>query len=228
MRIIVCALVLSLAACGSDAVAPVDPCCASGAPAIRIVNAFASPVDVIVDGQVRIAALPAGIIDTLSADAGSHVLELRQTGAAVSVSGPVTTTSGALTTIAVVRASNGSVASAMLDDTNSIVPSGATKVRVLHLATTAGTLQVFRTQPDFQTPIAWQFPFTYQAQPTSLSAPFYQSTVGTWEVRVWQSPADASGWVNAPLRILVPLESGQKRTILLLDKPGGGVRAELL
>lgn len=33
---------------------------------------------------------------------------------------------------------------------------------------------------------------------------------------------------TAPLQVVVPLKSGEKRTILILDKPGGGVRIELL
>jgi hypothetical protein len=50
-------------------------------------------------------------------------------------------------------AANGAIGSSVLDDTNSVVPAGATKVRVLHLAPSAGTLQVYRTQPDYQQPI---------------------------------------------------------------------------
>ena len=117
---------------------------------------------------------------------------------------------------------------AVLDDTGSVVPAGATKLRVLHLAPTAGVLQVYRTQTDYQQPISWQFPFTYQSQITALSAPFYQSTVGTWEVRIWQTPADASGWATAPVKVVVPLGSGEKRTIIILDQAGGGVRTEVI
>jgi hypothetical protein len=127
-----------------------------------------------------------------------------------------------------VRASSGALATLALDDTNSVVPSGATKVRVLHLAPNAGVLQVYRTQPDYQQPISWQFPFTYQAQIDALSAPFYQSTVGSWEIRAWQTPADASGWANAPARVVIPLNSGEKKTVLILDKPGGGVILQLI
>lgn len=131
-------------------------------------------------------------------------------------------------TVAAVRASDGSVTTAVLDDTGSVVPAGATKVRVLHMAPNAGVLQVYRTQPDYQTPISWQFPFTYQAQLNSLSAPFFQSTVGSWEIRIWQTPASPSGWGSAPVQIVIPLKSGEKKTVLMLDKPGGGVRYELL
>ena len=197
-----------------------------GQPALRIINAFTAPVDVLVDGQVAVSGLAAGTIDTIGPSLGAHTVTLRASGTSTSQS--ITTAAGALNTVAVVRSSSGSVSSATLDDTNSVVPTGATKLRVIHLAPNAGTLQVYRTQPDFATPISWQFPFNYQPEPTSFSAPFFQSTVGTWEVRIWQTPADASGWSTAPVKVIVPLASGEKRTILMLDKPGGGVRVEVI
>jgi hypothetical protein len=218
-------LLAVLAACGTDRL---TSCCTTGEPALRVVNAFTTPVDVLIDGAVAIEALAAGSIDTAATAAGNHTLVLRPTGGGGSVSQSIITATGTMNTLAAVRGANGTVAAAVLDDTGSVVPSGATKLRVLHLAPNAGELQVYRTQPDFQQPISWQFPFTYQAQPTALSAPFYQSTVGSWEVRIWQTPANASGWAAAPVKIVVPLASGEKKTILMLDKPGGGVRIELL
>ncbi|HEU4997084.1 MAG TPA: DUF4397 domain-containing protein [Gemmatimonadaceae bacterium] len=192
---------------------------------MRVVNAFTSPVDVLIDGQLAIASLAVGAIDTALASSGGHTVAIRQTGSAVLVSQSV---SAGLSTVAVVRSAGGALSSAVLDDTNSVVPAGATKVRVLHLAPNAGTIQVYRTQPDYQTPISWQFPFTYQSEFNSSSAPFYQSTVGTWDVRAWQSPADASGWAHPSVKVLIPLSSGEKKTVIILDAPGGGIRVELL
>ena len=225
MRAVPVLLLSWIAGCQSSAT---TGCCTSGPPAIRIVNAFTTPVDVLIDGNVAIASLAAGAIDTLGPGSGNHMLVLRPTGSGASISQSITATTGVLSTIAVVRASNGAIASAVLDDTNSVVPTGATKLRVLHLAPNAGSLQVYRTQPDYQQPVQWQFPFDYLAEPTSLTAPYYQSTVGSWEVRVWQAPADASGWANAELKVVIPLASGEKKTIVILDKPGGGIRIELL
>jgi len=216
---------IGLVACGSDAVTP--SCCQQGAPSLRVINGFSTPVDVLIDGSVAIPALAAGSIGTASPGSGSHTLMLRPSGG-VSASQSITTADGAVATIAAVRNSSGAVASIALDDTNSVVPAGKTKVRVLHLAPNAGVLQVYRTQPDYPQPVSWQFPFTYQANPTTLSAPFYQSTAGSWEVRVWQIPADSTGWANAPVKVVIPLTSGQKKTVVILDKPGGGVRVELL
>lgn len=216
---------VGIAGCQTDSA---TGCCSLGQPALRVINAYTTPVDVLIDGHVAVAAMAAGAIDTLAPSLGDHNVALRATGASTSISQSITTAAGALNTIAVVRDGSGAVASAVLDDTNSVVPSGATKVRVIHLAPNAGTLQVYRTQPDYQTPISWQFPFNYQPNPTSLSAPFYQSTPGNWEVRIWQTPADASGWSSAPVKVVLPLSSGEKRTILMLDKVGGGVRVEVI
>jgi hypothetical protein len=213
------------AACGSDG--PTD-CCAPSGHGLRVVNAFTAPIDVLVDGKVAINALSAGSITTATPTSGSHALVIQPAGGGASALLSTITTTDALNTIAVVRASNGSLASAVLDDTGSVVPAGATKLRVLHLAPNAGELQVYRTQPDYPQPVRWQFPFTYQSQPDALSAPFFQSTVGSWEVRIWQTPADASGWATAAVKVVVPLGSGEKKTILILDKSGGGVRVELI
>jgi len=212
-------------ACAGDAG---TSCCPSGQAGLRIVNAYTAPVDVLIDGSIAVAALAAGAIITANPAAGAHTLELRPSGSNAALSQSLTTTPGAINTIAILRASSGALTSAILDDTNSVVPAGATKVRVLHFAPNAGTLQVYRTQPDYQKPISWQFPFTYQASPSSLSAPFYQSTVGSWEVRIWKTPADSSGWTTATVRVVLPLAGGQKKTILILDAPGGGVRTEVI
>lgn len=224
-RLFALCAVLSLAACDST-----EPLTSEFPPdALRVVNAFTGPVDVLIDGVLAFKSIPAGsIVRGGQAHDGAHTVVLRPVGGGASASQSITTSGDALHTIAAVRASNGAVNSAILDDTGSIVPAGATKVRVLHLAPNAGEIQVYRTQPDFQQMTRWQFPFTYQAEPTSLSAPFFQSTVGTWEVRAWQTPADASGWANAPVKVSIPLGGGEKKTVLILDNPGGGIRAELL
>ena len=203
------AVLAVVAACSSDTTIPT--CCTTGTPSLRVVNAITSPVDVLIDGNVAIASLAPGTIGTAAAPSGSHALVLRPTQLASSASRTITTTAGSLATVAVVLSSTGSVQGAVLDDTNSVVPAGATKVRVLHLAPNAGTIQVFRAQPDFPTPVDWQFPFTYQSDPTPISAPFVQSTPGTWEIRVWQTPADSSGWANARSRSKSPSPAARRR-----------------
>lgn len=216
-------LLAALAGCSAEKLV----CCGPGPATLRVVNAFTTPVDVLVDGQVAWSAVPAGAVKGVQARAGDHTLTFRPANAGQLASTPLTITAGAMSTVVAVRTSSGSVGTEFLDDTGSVVPAGATKVRVLHLAPNAGTLQVYRTQPDWQQPISWQFPFNYQAEITSLSAPFLQSTVGTWEIRIWQTPADSSGWSSAPVKVVIPLASGEKKTVVILDKDGGGVRTEV-
>jgi hypothetical protein len=212
-----------LAACGDSPTSPVPV-----GHGLRVVNAFTSSVDVLIDGSVAASGLSAGAIDTVDLPVGSHTVSLRPAGSTASFAPQsMTGTAYTLNTLAVLRSSTGAVSSTVLDDTNSVVPSGATKVRVLHFAPNAGEIVVMRTQPDYQTPIQWQFPFTYQANPDPLSAPFFQSTVGSWELRIWIK-ASSETWSTATTRVVVPLGSGEKRTVIVLDKAGGGIRVELL
>lgn len=226
-RATVVSLLLLSVAC--DSRPPGDCCFLGGQSGVRVVNAYTTPVDVLIDGSVAASAVSPGGISTLVPSLGTHTLSLRPAGSASTGSAQsITTAVGVLTTLAAFRQSDGTLSSAALDDTSDVVPIGATKVRVLHLAPNAGTLQVYRTQPDFATPTAWQTPFNYQTDLSSLGAPFYQSTVGTWEIRIWQTPADASGWDTAPVRVTVPLASGEKKTVLILDQVGGGFRVQLI
>jgi hypothetical protein len=209
-----------VSACKESATS-VQPPAAEG---VRIVNAYTQPVDVLVDGALVASGITPGQIDSVSQTAGAHTVVLRLSGAATSVSVPVTTEAGALRTIVALR-TGGTLSATALEDTNAIVPAGATKVRVLHLASNAGEIQVFRTQPDWSTPIEWQFPFLYDSTGfTSLGNPYFQSTVGTWDIRGWRKPSEvALGWDGTTAHVAFTLTSGEKRTVLVLDKPGGGI-----
>ena len=226
-RFALCALALAVAGtvsgCGESATS------AQAAQGVRIVNAYTQPVDVFVDGALVASSVPPGQLDSVEQDAGAHTVELRVSGATASVSVPLTTVAGAFSTIAAVR-SGGTLSASALDDTGSVVPTGATKVRVLHLAPNAGEIQVFRTQPDWGTPIEWQFPFLYDsAAISSLGNPYFQSTVGTWDIRAWRKPSEvALGWGGTTARVTFALASGEKRTVLVLDKPGGGIRLSVM
>jgi hypothetical protein len=211
-----------LAACSADSATTPH----GGSAGFRLINGFTSSIEVRVDGNVAATSVGAATIDTVLASAGTHTVTMQAPGG-----NPATiqvTVGTSLGTLAAIRA--GAVLSSVaLDDTNSIVPAGATKVRVLHLAPAAGEITVMRTQPDYATPIQWQFPFLYSENITSLGNPFYQSTPGTWEIRAWRKPSeDALGWNGATARLTLSLTSGEKRTVVVLDQPGGGVRLAVL
>ena len=194
---------------------------------IRVVNAFSVPVDVYVDGSLVASGVPPGELDTLAETAGGHAVGFAASGGAP-VSVQVTTAANAINTVAAVRLGI-ALAASVLDDTAAMVPAGATKVRVLHLAPNAGEISVYRTQPDWATPISWQFPFNYDSVTTGPCCPYLQSTVGTWNVRAWRTPSeDSLGWAGTTAHVTVSLRSGEKRTVLVLDKPGGGIKLRVI
>ena len=196
---------------------------------VRIVNAYTQPVDVLVDGALALSGVPPGQLDSVQQGTGAHTVSLRASGTAILASVTLTTETGGFRTIAAVRAGTALAASA-LDDTSAVVPAGATKVRVLHLAPDAGEIQVFRTQPDWGTAVEWQFPFLYDSAAVSaLGNPYYQSTVGSWDVRAWRKPSEvALGWDGTSARVTLALASGERRTVLVLDKPGGGIQLTVI
>jgi len=213
---------LLVTACGKDTATTQPEASVHG---LRIVNAYTQPVDVLVDGTFAASAVAPGAIDSVAQAAGSHTVSLRASGTSALVTLQVTTGTGAMRTLIVVR--NGpSFSASEFADTNAVVPAGATKVRVFHLAPNAGEIQVFRTQPDWGTPIEWQFPFLYDSALTDpLAHPYFQSTVGTWDVRAWRKPSEVSlGWGGTSARVAFALAGGEKRTVLVLDDPGGGIR----
>ena len=213
-----------LCGCGKDATRPQQ----TSAQGVRIVNAYTQSVDVLVDGSLVASAVSPGRVDSVEQLAGVHTVSLRESGSSTLVSVQVTTEAGALRTVAALR-SGGGLAASELDDTNAVVPAGATKVRVLHLAPNAGEIEVFRTQPDWGTPISWQFPFLYDSIISPLSNPYLQSTVGAWDVRGWRKPSEvALGWDGTEARVTFTLASGEKRTVLVLDKPGGGIQLSVI
>ena len=218
-------VVACAAACGKDesTTAPEGP--GGSGPGFRVVNGYTLAVDVLVDGALAASAVAPGDIDSVAQSAGSHSVAFRATGTSALVTLDVSTGTTGMRTVAIVR-SGASFSATTFGDTNAIVPPGATKVRVFHLAPNAGEIQVFRTQPDWGTPIEWQFPFLYDSALTDpLMHPYLQSTVGTWDIRAWRKPSEAAlGWDGTTARVSFALAGGEKRTVLVLDRPGGGIR----
>jgi hypothetical protein len=222
-------LLIIVAACAKDASGPQNQETGLG---FRVVNAYTQPVDVLVDGALTASAVAPGLIDSIAQAAGVHTVALRATGSTTTSSVQLQTAQGTLRTVVAFRWGASLNASA-LEDTNAVVPSGATKVRVLHLAPNAGEIEVARTQPDWLAPplIGWKIPFLYDSATVNdpLANPYYQSTVGTWDVRAWLKPSEtALGWDGATAKVTFALASGEKRTVLVLDKPGGGIQLRVI
>ncbi|MBK6455886.1 MAG: DUF4397 domain-containing protein [Gemmatimonadetes bacterium] len=194
---------------------------------VRVINGFDAPVDVVIDGAFARAGLGAGELGSFGTAAGDRSVQVRLAGGTVAALA-VRVGTGHLSAVAATRLGSGTLSLQSLDDTNAVVPAGATKLRVLHLASKAGEVQVWRTQPDYQTPIRWAFPFNYNAVNT-----YYQSSPGAWEVRVWTDtssyrPGDARGWAAAVDTARVTLSGGGKKTVVILDAGAGRVKLEVI
>lgn len=193
-------------ACNVDSTAP------SGNAGLRVINAWQSPVDVIVDGRVVMSGLAvSGISPKVGIAPGSHDVRL-QSSSGIAADVAVTAVDGATTTT-YGYASSGLLDVAELPDTGAIVPAGHTKLRVVHLAASAPPLDVWRTQPDYQTPIRVMFPFPYLA-----ASPYLQSTVGSWEVFVTALHGDSTLKLATTGAVAIP--DGQRRTAVLMDSAG--------
>ena len=178
--------------------------------AVRVINATNSLVDVLIDGQTVVHGLMiAHVSDRLNVSAGSHVVRL--VGSAGSSAQVQVVTSTAATRTAVVTPSGSSLSATVLADTGALVPAGKSKLRVAHLSPNAGSIEIWRTQPDFQTPSHIMTPFDYLA-----TSPYLQSEPGSWEVFVTRPGSTAKLATTGPVQI----PSGEKRTAVLLDSAG--------
>jgi hypothetical protein len=217
----------ALAACG-DGGGPSAGQQATADAALRVINGDVMPVTVIVDGQTVIPELAPGTISpALAVPSGARRVQLRNGVDAVS-SVDVAATPTDTPTVAA-RQLAGRTQALVLQDTGRIVPPNASKLRVVHLAAGSPSLDIWRTQPDWQTPITIQFPHPY-----GVASPYVQSAPGAWEVRASRGSGlpdgrpVAGGWERALAALRVTIPAGQRRTVAVLDAPGGGVRLQVV
>ena len=206
--VVLATLALALAACSDDEI--IDPGVGGTGSALRVINASQSPMTVLVDGRVVAQGLTvASVSNALAIAPGAHEVRLQTAGGATAA---LTVQASAGQTVTTVGAPSGAgLAAAVLQDTGSVVPAGKSKLRVAHLAAGAPQIDVWRTQPDFQTPIRVMFPFAYQA-----TSPYLQSDPGAWEV--WVTPVGSTTRLATTGSITVP--SGERRTVVVLDSAG--------
>ncbi|MGZ8455267.1 MAG: DUF4397 domain-containing protein [Gemmatirosa sp.] len=207
------ALAMALAAC-TESVGPIPRLDAEAG--MRVVNATQAPIDVLVDGTVVLRGLPlASVSDPLPVTVGARVLQVRAaSGATAEVSVDVAQGSAPTAVALGIGIGSSALAAQVLADTGALVPAGKSKLRVAHLAANgAGNVEIFRTQPDFQTPVRIQTPFPYRT-----TSPYLQSDPGTWEVFV--APAGSSGSPKLATTGPVNVPSGERRTVVLLDSAG--------
>lgn len=200
------AAIILLAAC-NDTIGPP----AATDSAFRVVNASRVPIDVLVDGTVAVTGLAvAGVSAAVAVPSGSHVVSMRSTSAGSADVAVQTVATETLTTYAVSSATSSISASALVD-TGAVVPAGKSKLRVSNLVANSAAIEIWRTQPDFQTPVHIMTPFPYQA-----TSPYLQSNPGAWEVFVTATGGTAKLATTGP----ITLASGERITAVLLDSLG--------
>lgn len=184
----------------------------TGDAVVRVVNATQAPLDVLVDGAVAIRGVPVAAVTPLFVASGTRRMALRPAAGGVGAEVSVEVASGGTVTTAAVPV-GASLAAAVLTDTNAVVPAGKSRLRVSNLAPSAPGVEIFRTQPDFATPVRIQTPFPYRE-----TSPYLQSDAGTWEV--FLAPAGSDGAPKGLTTGPVPIPGGGRRTVILLDSAG--------
>jgi hypothetical protein len=207
-----------LAACSDDdgdALQPTD------LRALRAVNATSVALDVLIDGDLIRSGVEVGEVVPApeGLPSGPHVVTFRRPG--IDSSDVTITVAPGVVASAIVRTSiEGTLFAFELSDTGSAPVAGRSKLQVVHLAETAPTLDVWRTQPDFSDPVRVMFPFPLGAQSAYL-----ESEPGAWEV--WATAEGTTTPVLATTGSFSILD-GQVWTVFLLDEPGGGFSAVAL
>lgn len=220
-RALGCAAVAMLAACSSEG----DEC--GGAPCpprstarLYVVNAArgVEAFQLLVDDRVVQARVESGAASTaLLVTPGEHEVRAVPIGTTAVAGGTGFVTVGITPRVVVVvdrpaAAGAPALQAVVAADTGAVVPAGATKLRVIHAATGAPPVDVWRVQPDFATPTRVMTPFAEQA----VSA-YIQSTPGTW--RVWVT---RQGATDTLALTTVPLTAGQRATVVFLNPPQPG------
>jgi len=122
--------------------------------------------------------------------------------------------------------SSGLIRPSVLSDTGAVVPAGKTKLRVAHYAAGAPPVSIWRTQPDYQTPIRVMFPFRYADE-----SPYLQSDPGDWRVMA-SSEVPETGNPPMPDTLAnsgaIGIPAGQSRTVVLITGPGGALQLVVL
>ena len=136
-------------------------------------------------------------------------VELDATGASATTSTTVTMVSNQVMTTYVFSPNTSALGVGVLD-TASAVGANRSKLRVSNFSK-ATDIEIWRTQPDFQTPVHIQTPFPYLA-----TSPFLESASGIWEVFVTRKSDNARVATTGNIQ----LASAQRASVILMDSAG--------
>jgi len=184
-------------------------------------------VDVMVGGQVVLPALPFGVPSAfVDVPAGLQEVGFRPSGTnAAPLSSAVSFVANDSLTIFTVDSSS-IINPWVLSDSGAVVPADKSKLRVAHFAATATLIDIWRTQPDWQDFITIMFPFRYLE-----ATPYVQSDPGDWRILVSSEVRQGGVPVLTDTLLLtdpIGIGAGESRTVIVLDRDGGGLQAVVI
>jgi len=204
-------LVAAAAVAACDSSNPALPTPTTQTASARAINASKLAVDVNVDGQLVVHGLAAtSVSDQFFVTPGTHTVQF------LSPNGPSATTSVTADTskhaaVYAFSPSATTLAAGDIADTDAVVPANKSKLRVTNLTASLGTNEIWRTQPDFQSPVHVATPF-----PFGLTSPYLQSDPGVWEVFV----TPPGGGVKLATTGPISIPAGERRSVVLMDTAG--------
>jgi Domain of unknown function (DUF4397) len=195
---------------------------------LRVIQAAESTatIDVLMDGNVVVHRLAAGTVSSaMTVPAGQREIAFRPVGGPASPNELHLSVTAGDNFTAVVIDSSTVLNPMVLTDTGSVPAAGRTKLQVANFATLIGPIDVYRRQPDFDGILTLVFPFAYQ----TLSG-YVESDPGDWQVLISTEARENGVPPDAPRDTLlvvdpVTLAAGQASTVVIVDKPGGGLDA---
>jgi hypothetical protein len=189
---------------------------------VRVVHASpdAPNVDILVNNAKVLENLPfREYSEYLTIPGGTYNVKINVTGTTTSAfEAPVTVMDGKDYTVAAVGYAGGNSPAftvKVLEDDNTAPPDGSIKVRVMHAAPGAPAVDVYWTTPyetlDGKTPVLSNVPFNVASAYLTVPISMYQARV-----------AVAGTKTIAIDSMRMPTWGGMVRTIIAVDKTGGG------
>jgi hypothetical protein len=207
------AAMATISACDDD-----DPVTPPATAQVRVVHAAADApnVDVLVDGSAVLTNVPfKGASNYLSVPAGTRNLQVRAAGTStVVIDADATAAQGESYTV-IATGPVAAIAPLVLEDDLTTPAAGNIKLRLVHASPTAGPVDIYVTAPGADlttvTPTLANVPFR-------AASDYLEVPAGTYRVRITPAGSktvaiDVDG---------VTLTSGQIRTAVAVDAPGGG------
>jgi len=186
-------------------------------PAVRVVHAAPETpqLEVVFEGETRARLEYAEVSEYLPVASGARELEVFVAGAATPIIdiAPVLDDGASYTLFAAGRASR--IRSILIRDAPTPADTGRARIRLVHAAATAGTVDIYITEPG--TPLSGAAPALMNVDFGDTSA-YMVVDARTWQIRV---TAAGTQTILIDLPLLV-LSSTRVHTVVMMDTEGSG------